>query len=83
MTEYILCTQLLQDELAERSVQLEKVKRAGRDLVSTDESPSLKAVDILCAAGNLIPDHRPPCLHGDMSSLSFLNLHVSKQELRT
>uniref|UniRef100_A0A8D0ADP9 Microtubule actin crosslinking factor 1 n=1 Tax=Sander lucioperca TaxID=283035 RepID=A0A8D0ADP9_SANLU len=42
--------QLLQDELAERSVQLEKVKRAGRDLVSTDESPSLKAVDILCAA---------------------------------
>uniref|UniRef100_A0A665WVH5 Microtubule actin crosslinking factor 1 n=1 Tax=Echeneis naucrates TaxID=173247 RepID=A0A665WVH5_ECHNA len=39
--------QLLQDELAERSVQLEKVKRAGRDLVSTDESPSLKAVDIL------------------------------------
>lgn len=45
--------QLLQDELAERSVQLEKVKRAGRDLVSTDESPSLKAVDILCAAGDL------------------------------
>uniref|UniRef100_A0A3B4XZI9 Microtubule actin crosslinking factor 1 n=1 Tax=Seriola lalandi dorsalis TaxID=1841481 RepID=A0A3B4XZI9_SERLL len=42
--------QLLQDELAERSVQLEKVKRAGRDLVSADESPSLKAVDILCAA---------------------------------
>ena len=46
-----LCPQLLQDELAERSVQLEKVKRAGRDLVSTEESPSLKAVDILCAAG--------------------------------
>ncbi|KAM9839141.1 microtubule-actin cross-linking factor 1, isoforms 1/2/3/4 [Aulostomus maculatus] len=45
--------QLLQDELAERSVQLEKVKRAGRDLVSTDESPSLKAVDILCAADGL------------------------------
>uniref|UniRef100_A0A671V6L6 Microtubule actin crosslinking factor 1 n=1 Tax=Sparus aurata TaxID=8175 RepID=A0A671V6L6_SPAAU len=36
-----------------RSVQLEKVKRAGRDLVSTDESPSLKAVDILCAADGL------------------------------
>lgn len=33
-------------------MQLEKVKRAGRDLVSTDEAPSLKAVDILCAAGN-------------------------------
>lgn len=48
----VLCPQLLQDELAEHSVQLEKVKRAGRDLVSTDESPSLKAVDILCAAGN-------------------------------
>ncbi|XP_036070195.1 microtubule-actin cross-linking factor 1 isoform X6 [Oryzias melastigma] len=45
--------QLLQDELAERSVQLEKVKRAGRDLVSTDESPSLKAVDILCTADGL------------------------------
>lgn len=45
------CPQLLQDELAERSVQLEKVKRAGRDLVSTDEPPSLRAVDILCAAG--------------------------------
>lgn len=49
----VVCPQLLQDDLAERSVQLEKVKRAGRDLVSTDESPSLKAVDILCAAGNL------------------------------
>ncbi|XP_061903360.1 LOW QUALITY PROTEIN: microtubule-actin cross-linking factor 1 [Entelurus aequoreus] len=45
--------QLLQDELAERSVQLEKVKRAGGVLVSTDESPSLKAVDILCAADGL------------------------------
>uniref|UniRef100_A0A3B3DS81 Dystonin n=1 Tax=Oryzias melastigma TaxID=30732 RepID=A0A3B3DS81_ORYME len=44
---FLLSLQLLQDELAERSVQLEKVKRAGRDLVSTDESPSLKAVDIL------------------------------------
>ncbi|XP_051728258.1 microtubule-actin cross-linking factor 1 isoform X19 [Ctenopharyngodon idella] len=38
--------QLLQDELAERSVQLEKVKRAGKDLVSTQESPTLKNADI-------------------------------------
>ncbi|XP_029021963.1 microtubule-actin cross-linking factor 1 isoform X7 [Betta splendens] len=45
--------QLLQDELAERSVQVERVKRAGKDLVSADESPSLKAVDILCAADGL------------------------------
>ncbi|CAL9690837.1 unnamed protein product [Knipowitschia caucasica] len=45
--------QTLQDEMAERSVQLEKVKRAGRDLVSTEESPCLKAVDILCAADGL------------------------------
>lgn len=45
--------QLLQDGLAEHSVQLEKVKRAGRDLVSTDDTPSLKAVDILCAADGL------------------------------
>ncbi|XP_053719858.1 microtubule-actin cross-linking factor 1 isoform X18 [Synchiropus splendidus] len=45
--------QLLQDELAERSVQLEKVKREGRDLVSTEEAPSLKAVDILCTADGL------------------------------
>lgn len=49
-----LFLQLLQDELAERSVQLEKVQRAGRDLVSTTESPSLKAVDILCAAGDFM-----------------------------
>ncbi|XP_034017058.1 microtubule-actin cross-linking factor 1 isoform X22 [Thalassophryne amazonica] len=45
--------QLLQDELAERSVQLEKVKQGGKDLVSAEESPSLKAVDILCAADGL------------------------------
>ncbi|XP_016105079.1 microtubule-actin cross-linking factor 1-like [Sinocyclocheilus grahami] len=38
--------QLLQDELAERSVQLEKVKRAGKELVSTQESPTLKNADI-------------------------------------
>uniref|UniRef100_A0A667ZAQ2 Microtubule actin crosslinking factor 1 n=1 Tax=Myripristis murdjan TaxID=586833 RepID=A0A667ZAQ2_9TELE len=37
----------------QHSVQLEKVKRAGRDLVSTEESPSLKAVDILCTADGL------------------------------
>uniref|UniRef100_A0A672SX36 Microtubule actin crosslinking factor 1 n=1 Tax=Sinocyclocheilus grahami TaxID=75366 RepID=A0A672SX36_SINGR len=38
--------QLLQDELAERLVQLEKVKRAGKELVSTQESPALKNADI-------------------------------------
>ncbi|XP_016296211.1 microtubule-actin cross-linking factor 1-like [Sinocyclocheilus anshuiensis] len=38
--------QLLQDELAERSVQLEKVRRAGKELVSTQESPALKNADI-------------------------------------
>ncbi|TRY84286.1 hypothetical protein DNTS_025412 [Danionella cerebrum] len=38
--------QLLQDELAERSVQLEKVKRAGKELVSIKESPTLKNADI-------------------------------------
>lgn len=48
---FVFYLKLLQDGLAEHSVQLEKVKRAGRDLVSTNESPSLKAVDILCAAG--------------------------------
>lgn len=51
MFVFFLFLKLLQDGLAEHSVQLEKVKRAGRDLVSTNESPSLKAVDILCAAG--------------------------------
>ncbi|XP_062386268.1 microtubule-actin cross-linking factor 1 isoform X13 [Sardina pilchardus] len=39
--------QLLQDELAERSVQLERVKRAGRDLTSAQETPTLKAADVL------------------------------------
>uniref|UniRef100_A0A8C1JDT6 Microtubule actin crosslinking factor 1 n=1 Tax=Cyprinus carpio TaxID=7962 RepID=A0A8C1JDT6_CYPCA len=38
--------QLMQDELAERSVQLEKVKRAGNELVNTQESPTLKNADI-------------------------------------
>ncbi|XP_028819126.1 microtubule-actin cross-linking factor 1 isoform X17 [Denticeps clupeoides] len=45
--------QLIQDDLAERSVQLEKVKRAGKDLASTKESPSLNASDILNTADNL------------------------------
>ncbi|XP_051948301.1 microtubule-actin cross-linking factor 1-like [Xyrauchen texanus] len=49
-TQTLQCTlnavQLLQDELAERSVQLEKVKRAGKELVSTQESPTLKKADI-------------------------------------
>uniref|UniRef100_A0A3B1JHF0 Microtubule actin crosslinking factor 1 n=1 Tax=Astyanax mexicanus TaxID=7994 RepID=A0A3B1JHF0_ASTMX len=36
----------LQDELAERSVQLEKVKKAGKALTSTNDSPTLKATDI-------------------------------------
>uniref|UniRef100_A0A3B4DMX6 Microtubule actin crosslinking factor 1 n=1 Tax=Pygocentrus nattereri TaxID=42514 RepID=A0A3B4DMX6_PYGNA len=36
----------LQDELAERSMQLEKVKKAGKVLTSTHEFPTLKATDI-------------------------------------
>ncbi|KAM9494125.1 microtubule-actin cross-linking factor 1 isoform 10-T10 [Clarias gariepinus] len=38
--------QHLQDELAERSVQLEKVKKAEKDLTSSQESPKLKTTDI-------------------------------------
>ncbi|XP_036411412.1 microtubule-actin cross-linking factor 1 [Megalops cyprinoides] len=45
--------QLLQDELAERSVQLERVRRAGRELASSQESPRLKASDISNAADAL------------------------------
>ncbi|XP_046874566.1 microtubule-actin cross-linking factor 1 isoform X2 [Hypomesus transpacificus] len=45
--------QLLQDELAERSVQLEKVRRAGMELGSTQESPSLRAADILSTTEGL------------------------------
>ncbi|KAG7457647.1 hypothetical protein MATL_G00229410 [Megalops atlanticus] len=45
--------QLLQDELAERSVQLERVRRAGRELASSQESPRLKASDISSAADAL------------------------------
>ncbi len=47
-------SQLLQDELAERSVQLEKVKRAGKELVSTQESPTLKNADINNLTGTFI-----------------------------
>lgn len=47
-----LCSgQLLQDELAERSVQLEKVRRAGRELANTQESPTLRAAEIISTAG--------------------------------
>ncbi|KAI5091811.1 microtubule-actin cross-linking factor 1 isoform X12, partial [Silurus meridionalis] len=38
--------QHLQDELAERSVQLEKVRKAGKTLTSNQESPKLKTADI-------------------------------------
>ncbi|TSK31438.1 Microtubule-actin cross-linking factor 1, isoforms 1/2/3/5 [Bagarius yarrelli] len=38
--------QHMQDELAERSVQLEKVKRAGKVLTSNQETPKLKTADI-------------------------------------
>lgn len=49
-----LCSgQLLQDELAERSVQLEKVRRAGRELANTQESPTLRAAEITSTAGML------------------------------
>uniref|UniRef100_A0A4W5QBZ4 Uncharacterized protein n=1 Tax=Hucho hucho TaxID=62062 RepID=A0A4W5QBZ4_9TELE len=45
--------QLLQDELAERSVQLEKVRRSGRELANTQESPTLRAAEIISTAGTL------------------------------
>ncbi|KAG5264555.1 hypothetical protein AALO_G00255500 [Alosa alosa] len=45
--------QLLQDELAERSLQLERVKRAGHDLTSTQETPTLKAADVLSTTERL------------------------------
>ncbi|KAL4629457.1 microtubule-actin cross-linking factor 1-like isoform X7 [Arapaima gigas] len=45
--------QLLQTEMAERSVHLEKVKRTGRELASIQESPTLRASDILHAADTL------------------------------
>nr|XP_029519434.1 microtubule-actin cross-linking factor 1 isoform X15 [Oncorhynchus nerka] len=45
--------QLLQDELAERSVQLEKVRRAGRELANTQESPTLRAAEIISTADGL------------------------------
>uniref|UniRef100_A0AAZ3QLQ9 Microtubule-actin cross-linking factor 1-like n=1 Tax=Oncorhynchus tshawytscha TaxID=74940 RepID=A0AAZ3QLQ9_ONCTS len=45
--------QLLQDELVERSVQLEKVRRAGRELANTQESPTLRAAEIISTADGL------------------------------
>ncbi|XP_045082277.1 microtubule-actin cross-linking factor 1-like isoform X11 [Coregonus clupeaformis] len=45
--------QLLQDEMAERSVQLEKVRRSGRELANTQESPTLRAVEIINTADGL------------------------------
>ncbi|KAM9419819.1 microtubule-actin cross-linking factor 1-like isoform 33-T33 [Salvelinus alpinus] len=45
--------QLLQDELAERSVQLEKVRRSGRELANTLESPTLRAAEITSTADGL------------------------------
>ncbi|XP_071223581.1 microtubule-actin cross-linking factor 1-like isoform X13 [Salvelinus alpinus] len=45
--------QLLQDELAERSVQLEKVRRSGRELANTRESPTLRAAEITSTADGL------------------------------
>lgn len=47
-------SQHLQDELAERSVQLEKVKKAGKVLSSTQESLTLKAADINTNTGSCI-----------------------------
>nr|XP_029503400.1 microtubule-actin cross-linking factor 1, isoforms 1/2/3/5-like isoform X13 [Oncorhynchus nerka] len=45
--------QLLQDELAERSVQLEKVRRSGRELADARESPTLRAAEITSTADGL------------------------------
>ncbi|XP_035384751.1 microtubule-actin cross-linking factor 1 isoform X15 [Electrophorus electricus] len=45
--------QYLQDELAERSVQLEKVRRTGKVLTSSQESPTLNATDISSATDAL------------------------------
>ncbi|KAJ8000014.1 hypothetical protein DPEC_G00200410 [Dallia pectoralis] len=45
--------QLLQDELVERSVQLEKVKRSGRELTGRQESPALRAAEIVSTADGL------------------------------
>ncbi|XP_031645197.1 microtubule-actin cross-linking factor 1 isoform X26 [Oncorhynchus kisutch] len=49
----LLAVQLLQDELAERSVHLEKVRRAGRELANTQESPTLRAAEIISTADGL------------------------------
>ncbi|XP_058233494.1 microtubule-actin cross-linking factor 1 isoform X16 [Hemibagrus wyckioides] len=45
--------QHLQDELTERSVQLEKVRKAGKVLTSTQDSPKLKTADISTATDKL------------------------------
>ncbi|XP_030644544.1 microtubule-actin cross-linking factor 1 [Chanos chanos] len=45
--------QLLQDELAERSVQLEKVRRAAKELANMQESPTLKRESITNSADPL------------------------------
>ncbi|KPP70600.1 microtubule-actin cross-linking factor 1-like, partial [Scleropages formosus] len=45
--------QLLQGEVAERSVQLERAKRTGRELADMQESPALRPSDILDAADAL------------------------------
>lgn len=57
-------------------MQLEKVKRAGRDLVSTDDTPSLKAVDILCAAG---PHSRCPYSQSQ-TALRDMDILIHKSE---
>lgn len=51
----MVSSQLLQDELAERTVQLEKVKRAGKELVNTQESPTLKTADVNNTTGKFTP----------------------------
>ncbi|XP_047663906.1 microtubule-actin cross-linking factor 1, isoforms 1/2/3/5 isoform X27 [Tachysurus fulvidraco] len=45
--------QHLQDELTEHSVQLKKVRKAGKELTSTQESPKLKRADINTTTDNL------------------------------
>ncbi|XP_060753614.1 microtubule-actin cross-linking factor 1 isoform X11 [Tachysurus vachellii] len=45
--------QHLQDELTEHSVQMKKVRKAGEELTSTQESPKLKRADINTTTDNL------------------------------
>lgn len=51
---FIACLKHLQDELTERSVQLEKVRKAGKVLTSPQHSPKLKTADINTTTGNYI-----------------------------